>query len=266
MSSPLPTEELTLNPRATHPPFAWSIGIPSNWAMLDTSPASWKLNAERLIDAKFQGKRLKAPEKRAIFDYLERCVAQSQQADTILCALQFGLLSNQQLGSAAVHLLWYDTGKSRAGLDEVHDMLPTQSNTTPLETGLGPALLVESQSSLIPPGATRRVRMMNYQGFLPVHGTRWMAILSGSAAQSEMERVVREVVTAMTLSLDVEEGHFEPPSGTAGDSGSGGAAGDPAAESTVDPNKGYERVGESAAPGIARGFGTLVQRGSGQSR
>ena len=247
MAGPLPGAELTLNHDSSHPPFEWSVGIPSDWAMVDTAPATWRVSAERLIDFKFGGRKLPAAERRTVFGWIEHIVAESQRAGTILCVMQFGKLSTGELGSAGVHLFWHDTGDKPAGLDQVRDMLPENADTTLLETRTGAAILAQDRSSLIPPGFRTRVSMQNYQIFLPVPGTTWMLLLSSATAQPEMERVTYEVISAMAHSVLTATPDAPAESG----SDSADSAGD-----------GFVAVDKPSAPGVARGFGTLVQRRS----
>jgi len=242
MAGPLPGDTLQLNENSTHPPFEWSVGIPSDWALVDTAPSTWQVSAERLIDHKFGGRSLPAAARRTVHGWIEHVVAESQRANTVLCVMQFGKLSTGELGSSGVHLLWHHTGDKPASLDLVRDMLAENTETALLETPTGPAILAQDRSSLIPPGFRSRVSMQNYQIFLPVPGTSWMLLFSASTAQQEMERVTYEVITAMAHSLltatpDAESGDAEP-------------------EGEFVP------VDKPAAPGVARGFGTLVQRRS----
>jgi hypothetical protein len=255
MAGPLPGADLKLNENSTHPPFDWSVGIPSDWALVDTAPGTWQRSAEQLIDYKFAGKKLPAAERRTVFGWIEHVVAESQRADTILCVMQFGKLSTGELGSTGVHMFWYDTSPKPAGLDLVRDMLPETANTTLLETPSGPAILTQDRSSLVPPGFRSRVSTQNYQVFLPIKGTNWMVLFSAATAQSELERVTYEVVTAMAHSVLTNTGDET----TDTVSSDGDAKNEATAAGESDE---FIEIDKPSAPGIARGFGTLVQRRS----
>ena len=244
MAGPLPGDTLQLNANSTHPPFEWSVGIPSDWALVDTAPETWQVSAERLVDHKFGGRKLPAAARRTVHGWIEHVVSESQRANTILCVMQFGKLSTGELGSAGVHLLWHHTGDKPASLDLVHEMLPENADTALVETETGPAILAQDRSSLVPPGFRSRVSVQNYQIFLPVPGTSWMLLLSAATAQEEMERVTYEVITAMARSVltatpDPDAGGEEP----------------------AQPEE-FVAVDKPEAPGVARGFGTLVRRRS----
>ncbi len=255
MTGPFPSSDLTLNPDARHPPFEWLIGIPSDWAMLDTAPATWQRNAERLIDYKFAGRKLPAKERRTVFSYLGTAVAQTQRVNSVLCVLQFGRMSTGELGSTAINLVWHETRSQVANLGEVHDMIPATATTTPFDTAVGKGLLCEQQTSQMPPGAGGRVTMHNFQAFVPVEGTQWMLVLSASAAQSEMTRVTREAVLAMAHSLGVDESavpRTSPPQSATTSPAPDAVS--PQQEST------FERVEPSSGiPGMVRGFGTFIR-------
>ncbi len=257
MTNPIPSADLTLNPKATHPPFSWSIGVPHDWAMLDTAPATWQRNAERLIDFKFAGKRLPAKEHRMVFGYLESAVAQTQKADSILCVLQFGRMSTGDLGSTGINAVWHNTGHRTASLEAVHQFVPNAATTSPFDTRLGPGLMCEQQTSVMPPGSGTRIAAQNFQAFVPVAGTSWMLILSGSAAQPEMERVTREAVLAMAHSLAVDDDALPSETSTRTTAATPPTAGEESAATKM------TRVDGAGMPGAWRGFGTFIRTAPG---
>ena len=53
-------QQLSLHPQAFRPNFLWTAQLPTSWAFLDTHPASWQRQAERIIDQFYSGQRLKS--------------------------------------------------------------------------------------------------------------------------------------------------------------------------------------------------------------
>src|SRR6266545_4680803 len=184
---PLPASDMALNPAVPHPPFAWFIGVPADWAVLDTNPQSWQHNAERLVDDRFSGRRLRAAERRAALDFLEQLVAECQRAGAALSMVQLGRLSTGAAGSAGMHLGWFDSAPNKAG----------------------PGLLHRDTASTVPPGATSRVRSTVLQLFLPIAGTTWTAVLSAATPHPEMEPVLENLIVAVARSIlpagDIDE-------------------------------------------------------------
>lgn len=240
MTSPLPTDEqLMLNPHAPHPPFAWYVSIPSTWALLDTNPTSWQRNAARLVDDRFAGRSLKAADRRAVLGFLEQLVADCQRAGAALSMIQLGRMSTGAVGGAGLHLAWYDSEHEQASLAMVRQSLPRSGTVDEVSTPAGPALLHTERASIIPPGATARVQSRVLQLYLPLVGTTWTAVLSAATPHPEMEPVLGEIVVAVARSIQpvVLAEAAEP-----------------------DPSDDFEAVPPVDAPGIEKGFGTLLRR------
>ncbi len=243
-SGPLLAPDLRLNPNAPHPPFAWEIGIPSDWIMLDTHPGTWERSAARLIDERFAGRNLPAPERRQVLGFLEQLVADCQRAGAALSLVQLGRMSTGEVGSAGMHLGWFNSAPDPASLALVRQSLPGTGIVTPVETPTGPALLHRDEASVVPPGGLVRVRSTVLQLFLPLPGTTWTALLSTATPHPPMQPVLDDLIVAMARSLHPldERTHV-----TDGD---------------VSPE--YRPAPRSSAPGIEKGFGTLLpHRGEG---
>ncbi len=206
---PLPASDMALNPAVPHPPFAWFIGVPADWAVLDTNPQSWQHNAERLVDDRFSGRRLRAAERRAALDFLEQLVAECQRAGAALSMVQLGRLSTGAAGSAGMHLGWFDSAPNKAGLALVREALPATGTVEEVDTPSGPGLLHRDTASTVPPGATSRVRSTVLQLFLPIAGTTWTAVLSAATPHPEMEPVLENLIVAVARSIlpagDIDE-------------------------------------------------------------
>jgi hypothetical protein len=254
VAGPLPADDLQLNPDATRPPFEWAVGIPSDWALLDTNPASWQRNAQRLVDYKFAGRRLAARERREVLAYLESLVADCQRADAVLTVVQFGPVADSTLGSAGVTMAWYSLGPQPATLNAVGDAIGNSGTVTNVDTPCGVSLLHQDRISLVPPGALTRVASQTFKLFIPVHRTSWIAIISGGTSTPALEPIVRDVVIAMGESLSVALPE---------DSRAASTSANPR-----EPHSGHDTEGRDpeftavniAVPGLERGFGTLVRR------
>jgi hypothetical protein len=198
---PLPASDLKLNPNAPHPPFPWLVGIPSDWAVLDTHPESWQRSAERMVDDRFYGQRVRAAERRAILDFVEQLVADCQRAGASLSMVQLGRMSTGTVGSAGLHLGWFDSAPDPAGLSLVRETLPRTGTVEEVETPAGIGLLHRDSASTVPPGATTRVRSTVWQLYLPVQGTTWTAVLSAATPHPEMETTLSSLIVAVAQSI-----------------------------------------------------------------
>jgi hypothetical protein len=201
MLDPLPSSDLKLNPNVAHPPFPWFVGIPSDWALLDTNPQSWQRSAERMVDDRFYGRKLRAAERRAVLDFIEQLVADCQRSGAALSMVQLGRMSTGAVGSAGLHLGWFDSTPDLAGLALVREVLPRTGTVEEVDTPCGPGLLHRDTASTVPPGGTGRVRSTVLQLFLPVQGTTWTAVLSAATPHPELERVLDELIVAVARSI-----------------------------------------------------------------
>ncbi|MFI6820454.1 hypothetical protein ACIBJE_05795 [Micromonospora sp. NPDC050187] len=177
------------------------IAIPSDWVLLDTNPESWQRNAERIVDDRFHGRRLRAAERRAVLDFLEQLVADCQRAGAALSMVQLGRMSTGAVGSAGLHLGWFDSAPQPAGLTLVRQSLPRTGTVEEVETPRGPGLLHRDVAFTVPPGALTRVRSTVLQLFLPLPGTTWTAVLSAATPHTELEGVLAEVIVAVARAV-----------------------------------------------------------------
>jgi hypothetical protein len=239
----IPSDGLRLSPEAAHPPFAWQVALPSDWAFLDTHPSRWQRSLDRLVDDRFAGQRLKSAERRALLHALADLVANCQRAGTLLSLVQLGRLSSGGVASAGIHLAWYDSGPDPASLTTVRQALSRQGTVEEVSTPGGVALLQRDHLSVDPTGTGNRVGLTSFQAFLPLPGTTWTVAVATAGAQPELLPMLRELVTAVVSSirpLDGQSDRAEP------------------ASPTAPPSPDYSPVGPPDAPGIERGFGTLV--------
>ncbi|HEX5493620.1 MAG TPA: hypothetical protein VFX70_03475 [Mycobacteriales bacterium] len=244
MAGLLPDDGLALNPDATHPPFRWQIGLPGDWAVLDTHPSSWQRSAERLVDERLAGQRLRSAERRQVLTFLGDLVADCQRAGTVISLVQIGRLSSGGVGSAGLHLAWYDSSPDLASLALVHQAVGRQGVVEEVDTPAGTVLLQRDHVSLTPPGNTNRVGLTSLQAFLPLTGQCWTAIVATAGAQPEMVPVLSDLVLEVAGSIQ----RLDEP---------GDGPGDPTPPDP-EPTANFTPVPPPDAPGVERGFGTLV--------
>ncbi|MFG1653645.1 hypothetical protein ACGFIE_27295 [Micromonospora sp. NPDC049275] len=201
MLDPLPSHDLKLNPHAPHPDFPWFIGVPSDWALLDTNPESWQRSAARMVDDRFFGQRLRAAERRGVLQFVEQLVADCQRAGTALSLVRLGRMSTGAVGSAGLHLGWFDSAPQPAGLALVRQTLPRTGTAEEVDTPLGPGILHRDVASTVPPGGLTRVRSTVLQLFLPLSGTTWTAVLSAATPHPELEQMLTDVIVAVAQSI-----------------------------------------------------------------
>jgi hypothetical protein len=249
MTGPLPSEDLKLNPNVPHPPFEWLIGLPADWSLLDTNPESWQRSAERLVDDRFHGRKLPAAERRGVLGFLEQLVADCQGAGAALSLVQLGRMSTGQVGSAGMHLGWFNSAPNLASLALVREALPQSGLVYTVDTSCGPALLHRDEASSLPPGGTTRVRSVVWQIYVPVPETTWTALLSAATPHPEMHPAVEDAIVAVARSLLPVESDGSP---------DGDDSPPPPAPTEGEPE--FRPIPTQRMPGIERGFGTQLRQ------
>lgn len=245
MTELVAAQGLQLNPDAAHPPFAWHIALPADpsWSVLETHPSTWQRAAERLVDDKLAGQRIKTSQRKAVLHSIADLVASCQQGGTVLSLIQLGFLSTGELSSAGLHVAWYDSQPDPASLATVRQAISKQGIVEDHDTPAGAVLLQRDFQSVAPAGSTERVGLTSLQAFLPLQDTTWTAIVATASAHPSMTDVLHGLVLDVAGSVEVLESDS--------DGARVAAAPEPSPES-------YQEVEPPGAPGIERGFGTLV--------
>ena len=249
---------IELDPDVPFPPFPIWLRIPATWSRLDSHPATWRASAERLMDERFQARRLAARERRDVLAVLEGVVADCQRAGAALSLLALGRRQGGGAASFGMHLAFADDGRA-ASLGRVLDCLPRTGVTSEISTRSGPAVAHRDRITMVVPGSAEIVALSSLQIFVPLAETSWTVVLSTASAFPELTEPLAVLLRAVAESVCVQQD---------GDS-SGGA---PDATSATRPaigrrpapgvrTSGWTPVApDQAAVGFERGFGTLVQR------
>lgn len=239
---------LQLNADAPHPPFAWYIDLPSDWALLETHPARWELSVSRLIDDKLAGKRLKAADKREIAGHLADLVAAAQRAGTIISLVQIGQMSDGAFASAGLNVAWYNSAPEKSSMATVRRAARGIGLLEEYDSPAGPFVFQsETQAIAVTPGSLQRTHVTQLQAFLPLPDTTWTAIVASAAAQPLMRPVLTDIVLGVASSIYRQD---RPPS----DLRPAGIPFDPRFD-----GDGPAKPSTDGIPGMERGFGTMLR-------
>ena len=237
----IPQQGFQLNPAASHPPFSWWVDLPSDWSVIDSHPSSWKLSAERLIDAQFAGRRLNAAHRRAVHAEIEKLVAAAQQGNVLLSLLHIQRLSSGGVASAGINLAWYDSSPDPASIELVQAALTGRGSVSAHGTTTDPLLLHTEFDTGRSPFLAEPVELISLQAYRPLPRSCWTAVVATSV-QAELRATLESIVLGVAAS--VREGpHSE--------------------QDAVGPARGQEaatrwQLAQVDAPGVERGFGTMI--------
>jgi hypothetical protein len=241
----LPGDGPRLNPDAAHPPFPWRVQLPDQWAVLDTNPATWQRNLQRLVDERLAGQRLPAASRRELLGHLEDLVVSAQHGGVLLSLVYIGTLSSGTAASAGLHLAWYDSAPERASLSTARLAAGRQGVIDEVETDAGTIVVQRDHVMTAPPGSTTRHGLTSLQAFLPLTDRTWTALVATASAYPEITDMLRELVVAVAGSIHpIEDGPTEGP------------APDESHVATAE----YTPVEPPRASGVDRGFGTMIVR------
>lgn len=247
-------DRLDLNPEAAYPPFAVFLDLPADWTLLDTNPATWERSAQNMLDTTFHRSRLTGKERREIIAFFEQLVADCQQAGAAVSLIQVGRLLEGGAASLGVHLAFGDE-KAPADLGRIRDSLARSGTITEIDSGVGPALLQQERTTIVPPGATALVAMTSIQIFIPIPGSHWTAVLATASAHPELTDPVDQLLRHIAASLRLTE---EPTDAVATIAEHTGDGPDPADAGGRQDT--FAAAPTAAGPGIERGFSTFVRK------
>jgi hypothetical protein len=189
---------------ATGPPFGFRIEGPDDWALLETAPNRWRRSVERLLDPGGAG-RLPASARRGAAGVLEDLVAVAQHTGVVLCLVKLGRDGAGRLFHGSLTLGWYDSTPVPADLAFARLVIGQADGVEELDTPTGPGLLHRTTEAVPPEWRDLFGRATAHaaQALLPVPGTRWTALVSGTTTDPGHSDLLANLVGRMAGSLRV---------------------------------------------------------------
>jgi hypothetical protein len=213
--------------RVGRPPFAFRVSGPDDWLLLETEPNAWQPSVQRILaQARMGLGRLTARERRELRELLETVVGSAQEAGVILSLVKLARdpagLAGGGMFCGSLSLSWYDSSPVQADMAFCRLVAGDAEDLEEFEGAAGPALLrCESMrhqqpwDELFPDD-----RAASAQGFVPIDGTSWTALVSGivsSTAHAELLRkLVRRMAASIRLTAGTPEGDGPPEAPAAG--------------------------------------------------
>jgi hypothetical protein len=191
--------------QATGPPFGFRIEGPDDWALLETAPNRWRRSVERLLDPPGRTGRLPAPVRREVAGVLEELVAVAQHTGVVLCLVKLGRDAAGRVFYGSLTLGWYDSHPVPADLAFARLVVGQDADAEELDTPAGPGLLHRTTETVpadwreLFGGATAHAA----QALVPVPGTRWTALVSGTTSDPGHTDLLARLVRRMAGSLRV---------------------------------------------------------------
>lgn len=191
---------LMLHPGVTKPPFQWAARLPLSWAYIETHPAHWKVQIERVIDEYYGPFKLKRAEQKLVREQLERMVAMAQEQKVLLLLALPGAMEDGTVSACTLVVKWHNfPGKnvSMALVDEAYRRRGGyERRTTPHGAGYG---FFEEEIRI--GTALEPKKAWNCQAIMPIVGTSWLIMASGTAPDKEHGEMVEPVVLRFIESI-----------------------------------------------------------------
>ena len=194
-------QQLSLHPQAFRPNFLWTAQLPTSWAFLDTHPASWQRQAERIIDQFYSGQRLKSEQRKAIYARLEEAVKAAQDNKVLLSFVLPGTLDDGEMSACTLLVRWQSFSPQSASMTIVDTAFSGREGFEHRTTDNDAAYALFGGRSQIGPLTDRRT-IWNYQAALPVPSTSWVAMVSGVAPEEGLAPTIRDMVIRLTNSIN----------------------------------------------------------------
>ena len=193
--------------RVGRPPFAFRIQGPDEWMLLETAPNTWKRSVERVLaDRAVELGRLPGRQRRQLATLLEDLVAAAQQAGVVLCLVKLARDAGERLFCGSLALSWYDAAPLSADLAFARLAAGDAGRVEELDTPAGPALI--RREALPQPIPALELLgggpSHSAQAFLPIAGTGWTALVTGTVGRSDHADLLDLLVRRMVGSLRVQ--------------------------------------------------------------
>jgi hypothetical protein len=189
--------------RVGRPPFAFRIEGPDDWVLLETAQATWRGSVERLLDQHAGTPPMPASLRRRAVAVFEEVVAATRQTGVLLCLAKLAWDGRGRPFCGSLTLSWLDSTPVAAHLAFARLIAGPADRLEELDTPSGRALLcgevVQAPPGELFPGG----RAWSSQAYVPVAGTTWTALISGTAS-GEHAQLLGRLVRRMAGSLSVD--------------------------------------------------------------
>ena len=158
-------QQLSLHPQMFRLNFLWTVQLPTSWAFIDTHPASWQRQAERIIDRFYSAQRLKS----------------AQDNKVLLSFVPSGTLDDGKISACTLLVLWQSFSPHSASMTIIDAVFSGHEGFDHL---------------------TERRTIWNYQAALHVPSASWVAMVSGAAPEEGLAPTIWDMVIRPTNSIN----------------------------------------------------------------
>lgn len=197
------------HPDALRPAFDWRVQLPTDWAFLDTHPARWKRQNERIVDDYFGGRRVSAKVRKELVRALTDAVAAAQQKKVLLTLIKPGISADGRIENIVLNLAFTSSAPRLASMAPIRRAFDAgeafEERTTPTGNAYGLTVLRRRQRD-----GTEVREVVAVQAFYPFAATPWTLAVNVTSPQTDLEPQLRDLVIRCVASVRWEPGETAP--------------------------------------------------------
>lgn len=202
------------HPDAIHPPFEWSVKLPQDWAVLQTHPATWERQVNRIVDDQFAGQRLPSKVRKELVKSLSAAVAMAQKKKVLLTLVRVGVNDEtRRPETIAFHLMWSSSSPRLASMAPIRKAVASSKGSVEeLTTPTGHAFALTTATTVDKSGP-ESTEVLTVQSFYPLPTTAWTLVLSASTSRLDLADPIKDMVIRCVGSVrrTSDDGAARPP-------------------------------------------------------
>lgn len=196
--------KLEWHPDALRPPFEWTVELPPDWAVVETHPARWKRQNERIVDDYFDGRRVAAKIRRELLRALGDAVAAAQQKKVLLTLVKPGVDDEGQINNLALTLMFSTSSPRLASMAPIKRAFGSGEAYTERTTPAGNAYATTVLRQRRRDGSRTR-EVLSVQAYLPMAGTPWTLAAALTTPQVDLQEQLLDMVIRCISSVRITD-------------------------------------------------------------
>ncbi|MFI0352910.1 hypothetical protein [Actinomadura sp. 9N407] len=202
---------MTASGHIHRPPFAFRVEVPDDWTVFDTAPETWRHSAKALVS----GGELTPAQRRGAMRILQDVAESAQLVGVCVSAVKLARDRERRIFWGTLSLTWYDSKPIEPDLAFLEIVVGKRDRRQIFECDLAAGLIIRGRTVWADPlpGIMTEGRTYDTQIYLPMPGTTWTALFSGSTAAAAHADLMEKLVRRMALSLKPDLPVRNPKSG-----------------------------------------------------
>ena len=193
--------KIQFHPDAPRPRFLWQASLPTTWMFLNTHPEASARQSEIIAENFIPGHRFKRAEQKLIIRQLDSAISAARKAKALVTLVLPGVNEIGEPSAATLVLRWYDSSPDMSSMSTIKRAFEKKAALMEeANTPRGNAYAVVAETTKTGPLDNRR-DAYHRQAFIPVAGTSWTLVASGTTPDPETDEKMKDVITRLANSI-----------------------------------------------------------------